>query len=255
MQEFCHKNLYLTKCYDIIGVGEIMEIHGLNKLTLVDYDKKTACTIFTGRCNMRCPFCQNSSLVLDPHSQPLISHEEIFDYLDKRRGILDGMCITGGEPTLQSDLAEFCSQVKSRGFLVKLDTNGTNPSVVKDLVANKLVDYVAMDIKNSPDHYARTIGLDKFDMSKVKESVEFLLSDEVDYEFRTTVVSQFHTAEDFHAIAKWIKGAKRYFLQKFVDSGSLIADGLSACSDEQMKIFQKIMNDAGVPTSLRGVDY
>lgn len=231
-----------------------MEIHGLNKLTLVDYDKKTACTIFTGRCNMRCPFCQNSSLVLDPSSQPLISHEEIFDYLDKRKGILDGMCITGGEPTLQADLADFCEQVKSRGFLVKLDTNGTNPKVVKDLVERKLVDYVAMDIKNSPTNYARTIGLNGFDMSKVNESVEFLLQDNVDYEFRTTVVSQLHTAEDFHAISKWIKGAKRYFLQKFVDSGSLICNGLSACSDEQMKIFQRIMQDQGIPTSLRGVD-
>lgn len=230
-----------------------MEIHGLNKLTLVDYDRKTACTVFTGRCNMRCPFCHNSTLVLDPSSQPLISTEEIFAYLAKRKGLLDGVCITGGEPTLQPDIAEFMQEIKDRGFLVKLDTNGSNYEVLKRLVDEKLVDYVAMDIKNSPEAYPRTVGIKNFDLSGVKKSVELLLEGRVDYEFRTTVVKQFHTAEEMSAIADWIKGAKSYFLQKFVDSGSTIAKGLEACSDEEMKQFQALLISKSIPTHLRGV--
>ena len=230
-----------------------MEIHGLNKLTLVDFDRKTACTVFTGRCNMRCPFCHNSTLVLDPASQPMISTEEIFAYLAKRKGLLDGVCITGGEPTLQPDIAEFMQEIKNRGFLVKLDTNGSNYDTLKELIDNKLVDYVAMDIKNSPEAYPRTVGIKNFDLSGVKKSVELLKEGRVDYEFRTTVVKQLHTAEDMSAIADWIKGTKRYFLQKFVDSGSTIAQGLEACSDEVMKEFQALLIERSIPTHLRGV--
>ncbi|MGN0771968.1 MAG: anaerobic ribonucleoside-triphosphate reductase activating protein [Christensenellales bacterium] len=230
-----------------------MEIHGLNKLTLVDYDRKTACTVFTGRCNMRCPFCHNSTLVLDPKSQPIITQEEIFAYLDKRKGLLDGVCITGGEPTLQSDLADFIKKIKDKGFLVKLDTNGSNYEMLLSLIEQKLVDYVAMDIKNSPSRYAQTVGIKNFDLTGVKKSVELLLSDCVDYEFRTTVVRQLHTEQDMVEIADWIKGTKRYFLQKFVDSGSTIAKGLEACSDDEMKKFQTMLTDRGVPTFLRGV--
>lgn len=230
-----------------------MEIHGLNKLTLVDYDRKTACTVFTGRCNMRCPFCHNSALVLDPSSQPMVSEEEIFAYLAKRKGLLDGVCITGGEPTLQPDLAEFIKGIKDRGFLVKLDTNGSNYAVLKNLVDNKLVDYVAMDIKNSPEAYPRTVGIKNFDLSNIKKSVELLKEGRVDYEFRTTVVKQLHTPEDMSAIADWIKGAKRYFLQKFVDSGNTIAKGLEACSDEEMKEFQAMLVAKSIPAQLRGV--
>ena len=195
-----------------------MKIGGLQKLTLLDYPGKMACIIFTAGCNFRCPFCHNASLVT--HIEEEISESEVLAFLEKRKKILAGVVITGGEPLLY-DLEPFIRAIKEKGYLVKLDTNGSFPDRLKDLVKKGLIDYVAMDIKNSPDKYALTAGA-SVDLEKIKESVEFLKSDAVDYEFRTTVVKPFFEKSDFTAIGEWIKGAKRYFIQSFTDSGDLV---------------------------------
>ncbi len=199
-----------------------MTIHGFQKMTLLDYPGKVACTLFTAACNFRCPFCHNAGLVTSISAAERIGEEEIFAYLRKRQGILDGVCITGGEPTLQKDLPDFIRTVRSLGYAVKLDTNGSDPELLAALIDEGLVDYVAMDIKNTKEKYAATIGLADYDLSPVEKSVKLLLEGRVDYEFRTTVVAEYHTPEDIASIARWIKGAPRYFLQPFVDSGNLI---------------------------------
>ncbi len=197
-----------------------MKISGFQKMTLLDFPGKVACIVFTGGCNMRCPFCHNADLALNQGADEF-TEEEILEYLEKRKGLLDGVCITGGEPLLQPDIKEFIQKVRELGYAVKLDTNGAFPDRLKALVDAGLLDYVAMDIKNSKEKYAETAGVG-IDLSKIEESVAFLLSGAVDYEFRTTVVSEFHEMEDILKISEWIKGAKRYFLQNFVDSGNLI---------------------------------
>ena len=212
-----------------------MNIQGLQKLTLLDYPGHTACTVFTGGCNLRCPFCHNAPLVLDPNGSPPFSEEEIFALLDKRRGILDGVAVTGGEPLLQKEIGGFLKQVKDRGFAVKLDTNGFFPDRLEELLRAGLVDYAAMDVKNRPEKYAETCGLETVDLSKIEASMRLLTDSGIEYEFRTTVVKEFHTIDDIEAVAKWISGAKRYFLQAFRDSGNLIAGGCSGCSDEEMR--------------------
>lgn len=205
-----------------------MTIHGFQKMTLLDFPGRVACTLFTAACNLRCPFCHNAGLVTSIDSAERIDEEEIFAYLQKRQGILDGVCITGGEPTLQHDLADFIRRVRALGYAVKLDTNGTNPTLLKSLIDEGLVDTVAMDIKNAPAKYPLTVGLTDYDISSIQKSIDILLKGRVDYEFRTTVVSEYHTPEDIASIARWIEGAPRYFLQPFVDSGNLIGsfDGL-----------------------------
>ena len=212
-----------------------MHIAGLQKLTLLDYPGHTACTVFTAGCNLRCPFCHNSELVLPQRRPPRMDEEDFFSFLKKRQGILDGVCVTGGEPLLQKDIAAFLQRVRDLGFAVKLDTNGTFPHILRDLVERGLVDYVAMDIKNSRERYAETAGIDGFDLAPVEESVKFLLSGGVDYEFRTTVADSLHTAEDLASIGRWLAGAKRYAIQNFVDSGDVLAPGLSPCSVEKMQ--------------------
>ena len=208
-----------------------MQIKGLQKMTLLDYPGKVACTLFTKGCNFRCPFCHNASLV--GSSEESVSAEEVLSFLKKRKGILDGVCITGGEPTLHSDLAEFIAQIKALGYAVKLDTNGTNPALLKKLCADGLIDYVAMDIKNSPEKYYLTAGDYSLDMDKIRESIEFLKSGAVAYEFRTTVADELHEVDDLDAIGQWLTGAEKYFIQGFVDSGDVICDGLHACSEEK----------------------
>ena len=196
-----------------------MLISGMQKLTLLDFPGKTAATIFTLGCNLLCPFCHNALLVTDISDTDIIPKDEVLSYLKKRAGILDGVCITGGEP---------CLKIRELGLSVKLDTNGTRPDVLRALVNHGLLDYVAMDIKNSREKYADAIGIADFDISPIKESVAFLLEGHVDYEFRTTVVRELHTIEDITKIGEWISGAPRYFLQNFVDSGNLIGKNLSA---------------------------
>lgn len=230
-----------------------MEIHGIQKMTLLDYPEKVACTIFTARCNFRCPFCHNASLVTHVDMEEAIPEEDIFSFLRKRQGILDGVCITGGEPLLQPDIENFIRNVKALGYLVKLDTNGSNVLMLKRLVERRLVDYVAMDIKNAPDKYGMTIGIDEYDMSNIFQSVDFLMRGEVPYEFRTTVVRQFHKREDFAAIGRWIKGAKRYYLQSFVDSGDLIGSGVTGYTKEIMEQALEIVQRNIPNAKLRGV--
>lgn len=203
-----------------------MVIQGLQKLTLLDYPEKVACTVFLAGCNFRCPFCHNASLVINTHKNKEIPREELFSFLNKRKGILDGVCVTGGEPLIQSGIEEFLEEIKSLGYLVKLDTNGSFPDKLIRIVELGLVDYVAMDIKNSQENYGKTIGIEDYDISKVHKSVNYLLRGNVSYEFRTTVVRKFHQRSDFEAIGRWIKGAQRYYLQQFVDSGDLIEPGL-----------------------------
>ena len=236
-----------------------MVIRGLQKLTLLDYPGKVACTVFTDGCNFACPFCHNASLVHRPdvppaNAAPAIPPDEVLAFLKKRQGILDGICVTGGEPLLQAGLISFLEQVKALGYWVKLDTNGSLPTRLKDLVARDLVDYVAMDIKNAPDKYAETIGRRIYDLTQVRESVEFLRSLPGRYEFRTTVVREFHTDTDFEQIGIWLAGSERYFLQSFIDSGDILAPGLHAHEPETLHRFLAIVRKTIPAAALRGVD-
>ena len=230
-----------------------MKIYGLQKLTLLDYPKKTACTIFTGGCNFRCPFCHNALLVTDIDDSEAYNEEEIIDFLSKRRGLLDGVCITGGEPLLNADIVAFINKVKELGYLVKLDTNGTFPQRLSELIENHLVDYVAMDIKNTREKYLKTAGIDKLDLDSIECSIDILMRSDIDYEFRTTVVKEFHDIEDIEKIARRIEGARGYFLQNFEDSGNTICKNLNpVCSD----VLQKMKDRALVfveNTQTRGV--
>ena len=235
-----------------------MKIHGINGLSLLDYPGKMACTVFTGHCNFRCPFCHNATLVLNPDSQPLKKDEEVFELLKNRAGRLEGVAITGGEPTLNRDLPDFCKQVKDMGLSVKLDTNGSNPVMVKALINDKLIDYIAMDIKASPENYANAVGLKSFDMSPIFESVDLImesgLAGSIGYEFRTTVVQGLHTEKDFTQIGKWLKGAKGYFLQGYRSSDDqLNPEGLSAVPLETMEHYREILLPNIPNTQLRGV--
>ncbi|MBR4720640.1 MAG: anaerobic ribonucleoside-triphosphate reductase activating protein [Clostridia bacterium] len=230
-----------------------MKIYGLQKLTLLDYPGKTACTIFTGGCNFRCPFCHNALLVTDIDSSQTYSEEEILDFLSKRTGLLDGVCITGGEPLMNNDIEDFIRAIKKLGYKVKLDTNGSFPEILKELLNNHLVDYVAMDIKNSKEKYEKTAGIKNVSISDIEKSINLLKLSDIDYEFRTTVVNEFHTEGDILKIAEWIKGAKNYFLQNFEDSGNLIGENLSAVSKdilEKMKTSAKAFVEN---TQIRGV--
>ncbi len=201
-------------------------------MTLLDYPGKVACTIFTGGCNFRCPFCQNASLVTHI-DEDKIDEEEIFEFLEERKGKLDAVCISGGEPCLQKDLVSFCQKIKSLGFLIKLDTNGSFPNVIKNLVSQNLIDYVAMDVKNSPEKYALTAGI-KVELENIKESIDFLKNSSISHEFRTTVVKELHNLFDLKAISKWVSPSKLYF-QQFRDSEDVIKKGLHAYKKEEMQ--------------------
>lgn len=219
-----------------------MQINGFQKLTLLDFPGKVACIVFTPGCNFRCPFCHNASLVTHIDGER-IEEEEILSYLKKRQGLLDGVVVTGGEPTLQGDLADFLGKIKALGYAVKLDTNGTSPEKLKTLVEKGLVDYVAMDIKNTAAKYPVTAGCGSAVLGKVEESIDFLLTDTVDYEFRTTVTAELHTPQDIGDIAKRIKGAKRYFLQNFIDSGDIVSPGNSPVTPQVMAEMVKTAQD------------
>ncbi len=233
--------------------GISLHILGLQKLTLLDYPGKVACTIFLGGCNFRCPFCHNRPLVVNPDFSAAIAQENVLAFLEKRRGVLDGVCITGGEPLLSDSIFNFAHTIKQMGFEVKVDTNGCFPERLEKLIASGDADYVAMDIKNSPSHYAQTAGLDSLDLAPIKKSVQLLLRGTVSYEFRTTVVRELHTKEDFEEIALWIAGAKQYFLQNFVDSGALIQDGYHACSEAEMRGFCNILRPSVPSVAIRGL--
>ncbi len=231
-----------------------MNIQGLQKLTLLDYPEKVACTIFTAGCNFRCPFCHNASLVSHIDMEKNIPVEKILAFLRKRLGVLDGICISGGEPLLQPDLEDFISQVKKMGYFVKLDTNGSNSHLLRHLAEKQLLDYVAMDIKNSPGKYGITIGIADYNLEDVFRSVDFLMTGTVPYEFRTTVVREFHKREDFAAIGRWIKGANRYYLQNFQDSGDLIRPGLRAYTRDILVQALEVVQRNVPNAELRGVE-
>lgn len=228
-----------------------MKIGGFQKMTMLDYPEKVACTIFTYGCNLRCPFCHNASLVIN--DAELISEDEILSYINKRKGILDGVCITGGEPLLQRDIFEFLEKVKQTGLCVKLDTNGAYPELLKRAIDSGCVDYVAMDIKNSKEKYALTTGIEDIDITPFERSVEILKSSDIDYEFRTTIVRELHTQEDIEKISEWISGAKKYFLQSFVDSGALIGEGLSAHDKTTLESFRETASRHILSVKTRGI--
>ena len=229
-----------------------MIIKGLSKLTLLDYPERVACTMFTGGCNMRCPFCHNASLVLRAGEIDTISEEEIFSFLKKRNGVLDGVCITGGEPMLSADLEDFIGKIKSLGYAVKLDTNGTFPERLRAMIDAGLVDKVAVDIKNSPEKYAMTVGITDFDVTPIMKTVDLLREEKVDYELRTTVVAELHEVRDFESIGRWIAGAKAYYLQSFVDSGDTIKSGFSSPSKKLLKACQSVVKQYVENTHIRG---
>lgn len=233
---------------------EYMKLIGLQKMTVLDFPGRVACIVFTFGCNFRCPFCHNASLVLGDGESD-ITEEEFFSYLQKRKGILDGVCVTGGEPLLQKDIEDFLRKIKNSGYEIKLDTNGMFPEKLKKIVNAGLVDYVAMDIKNSPEYYAATVGKDELDFDKIKESIDFLINEaSVDYEFRTTVVAEFHTESAFEEIGKLIKGAKKYYLQGFVDSGDLIGNNLTALPKNIMEKMAERVKPYVEKVELRGVN-
>lgn len=232
-----------------------MKIHGFNKTTLLDYPGHLASTIFVGSCNFRCPFCHNATLVLDPGSQPIIDEEEIFDHLKLRKAVLEGVCITGGEPTLMPDLYDFICRLKELSYLVKLDTNGTNPDLVARLANEGLIDYVAMDIKSSPRGYAKATGISNIDISAVKATAAFLMQGPVPYEFRTTAVRELISPDDFMAIGSWLHGAENYYLQGFKDSGDLIApSGLSGYTRDELEPIKASISDDFKHIEIRGLD-
>ncbi len=227
-----------------------MNIQGYQKLTLLDFPGKVACTVFTGGCNLRCPFCHNATLVLSPREGEN-KEEEVLSFLSSRRGILEGVCITGGEPILQPDLAHFVEKVKQMGYLVKLDTNGSDPAALSLLLKKGGVDYIAMDIKSSPENYGKAIGRD-LSFDRFAESVSVIRSSGIPYEFRTTVVKGIHTKEDMESIGKFLQKDEKYFLQGFVDSGNLIGTGYEAFSAEEMSDFLRVIKKYIPGASLRG---
>ena len=228
-----------------------MLIKGFQKTTLLDFPSKVASTVFTGGCNFRCPFCHNASLVTHIDSE-YISEEDIFAYLKKRKVILDGVCITGGEPLLQKDIGDFCQKLRELGLLIKLDTNGSQTDKLRELADAGLVDYIAMDIKNSKALYAKTCGLSEFP-SDIEKSVNFIMNAGIPYEFRTTVVRELHTKESIRELSVWISGATHYYLQSFKDSGDLISDGLSAYTDAEMEELLEIAKEYVPSAQLRGI--
>ena len=221
-----------------------MKIQGLQKLTLLDFPEKVACTVFTAGCNFRCPFCHNASLVVDIPSVGDVTEEEFFSFLKKRQGILDGVCVTGGEPLLQPGIEKFICKIKELGYAVKLDTNGSFPDKLKELVLKELVDYVAMDIKNCLDDYGVTIGVSDFDVSSIEESVRFLKEGQV---------KGYHSKESFEKIGQWISGTEKYFLQNFVDSGDLIVKGTQGYMEEEMQEFLQVVQKHVSNAELRGM--
>ena len=233
-----------------------MKIVGIQKLTLLDYPGRVACTVFLNGCNFRCPYCHNAELLGD--AEPVMSVVGLLAFLQKRRGILDGVCITGGEPTLHPELSELIRSIRALGFAVKLDTNGYRPEVLRALLGEGLLDYVAMDLKNGPEAYAQTVGLPAVDLARVGESIRLLLDSGTEFELRTTVVHPLHSAETLTSMAKWLlevtrgRDVSRLFVQPFVDRDTVPVGGLSAPTGEELKLFQEILSGCAEAVALRG---
>ncbi len=232
----------------------MIPIYGLQKTTLLDFPGHVASTIFLGKCNYRCPYCQNSSL-LDPKDMaPVFTEEDVYQHLHKRKCILEGVCITGGEPTLTKELKSFIKNIKHMGYKVKLDTNGTNPSLLKELLQENLLDMVAMDIKNSLSRYGRTVGIPEYNTKPVEETVELLKESRICYEFRTTLVKELHRKEDLLSISEWLQGPSPYFLQNYKDSDEVLTKGLQGFSTEELSNLLSVVRPLLPNSSLRGVE-
>ena len=235
-----------------------MKISGLQKLTLLDFPNRVACTVFLGGCNLRCPFCHNSQL-LGGDAEELMDSGALLDFLRKRQGVLDGVCITGGEPTLHADLPELLRSIRALGYAIKLDTNGTNPRLLRRLIDEGLVDYVAMDVKNGPDHYAETVGIEGFSLAAIEESIRILLEDKTDYELRTTVVLPLHSEDSIAAMSAWLtalgdgKKVKRLYLQPFVNRDTVPVAGLCAPEADTLSAFVGRLQSCADYVTLRGV--
>lgn len=230
-----------------------MKIIGLEKLSLVDYDGHTACTLFTGGCNFRCPFCHNGDLVLTPQNFDAYSDEEIFSYLEKRQGLLDGVVISGGEPTMYADLPNYAKRIKALGYDVKLDTNGTNPEMLERLIEKGYIDYVAVDVKSSRDGYLKTAGLNFFP-EKVAKTVDLLKKNKINYEFRTTLVDELIKEEDIVSMADWLENSEKLFLQKFIEREGCIEKGLHEVPKEVALHYLDIFKKKGINAYLRNYD-
>lgn len=233
-----------------------MIVCGLNKTTLLDYPEHVAATIFTGGCNFRCPFCHNKELVINPANATQLSYDDIFRFLEKRQNILDGVCISGGEPTLQHDLINWIQDIKALGLSVKLDTNGYHPEVLEKLYAANLLDYVAMDIKNTPELYADTIGLSRqaFDLSRIEASIELIKKHSVAYEFRSTIMREYHTAESIVTMAKWIAPCNRYYLQCYREDDNVINPIFSAYTASEFTSLKELIQPIIPNVGIRGID-
>ena len=227
-----------------------MDFVGIDKFSLLDFEDKISCVLFCKPCNFRCPFCHNGTTVLE--AETVIPFEDILEYLESRKGLIDAVVVSGGEPTLMPDLKEKIIKLRELGFLIKLDTNGTNPEIVKDLYENHLIDYVAMDIKNSFVKYAMTVGVKNAFLDKISQTIKYLMTSGIDYEFRTTLIDEFHNEQDMRDIAETIKGAKRLYLQKYVDRESCIAHGFHEVSKEKAERFVDILKGNIEQVALRG---
>ena len=230
-----------------------MKIHGLQKMTLLDFPGHVACTVFLGGCDFRCPFCHNYELI-DGSAEPLMDDEEFFAFLEKRGGLLDGVAVTGGEPCLHPGLPDFLARVREMGFMTKLDTNGFHPDMLRTLFGGGLVDYVAMDVKNSPEKYAATCGLEEIDLSPIRESISLIMESGIGYEFRTTVIDEFHEVADFDGIGEMIRGAGKYFIQPFTDRDSVPFGNLHAPDREKLAGFEAAVKKYVGSVSIRGID-
>ena len=230
-----------------------MNVQGYQKLTLLDFPGRTACTVFTGGCNLRCPFCHNADLVRQPISSPS-AENDVLQYLSRRQGLIDGVCVTGGEPLLQPDLVEFLKKVKEMGYLVKLDTNGALPKRLAEVLATGLVDYVAMDVKSSPMGYSQAVGCEKIDVTPFEQSIRLLQRCGVAHEFRTTAVKGIHTVSDFSEIGKWLGNDELYFIQCFKDSGNLLGNGCQAFSSVETEELLSAAREFLPRASVRGLD-
>ena len=230
-----------------------MNIVGLDKLSLLDYPDHVCCIVFTKGCNMRCPFCHNSELVLNDNSQNTMDESFVYKFLEKRKGLIDGVCITGGEPTLQHDLKDFIIGVRELGYKVKLDTNGLYPSILIDLIENDLLDYVAVDIKNSFDKYAMTCGIPNIDTKKIQQTIDYLKNSDIDYEFRTTILKGYHTETDMRKLSEMLSGCKHYYLQKFLKVDSIIDSRCEELTDNEIAMYLNVVREKIPNAEVRGV--
>ncbi|MDD4343800.1 MAG: anaerobic ribonucleoside-triphosphate reductase activating protein [Eubacteriales bacterium] len=219
-------------------------IKGFIKNSFVDYPGKVAATVFTGGCNFSCPFCHNGELVKSPGKIKSIETWEIIDFLEKRKGLIDGLVITGGEPTLWPGLRDFIVKIKSMGFSVKLDSNGYEPLVLEKLLQEGIIDYIAMDIKNSPEKYAQTAGLKTLDISRIIKSIQLIKESGISYEFRTTVMKEFHSKEDLIKIGEWLKGSEKYVLQNYNPKEGQVEDKIfTPFSKEELSEYKSLLSD------------